>query len=924
MAGSVASVSTPASSLWRFSPGETISLGEPPCPPPFTIQVEKWEGEFLEDEGGFESLYSGPFPGPLKKPLERGYYRTIFQSGACEAVRTFLITSLSMILHPTGRYFYLEVVERRTGKPVGSVSFSLFFQQEKLLFGLTDGGGKVSLDMVPAGSILRVQKGQDIDELPIEIPSAPEGVSPDGVYTVDERAVSLLLRGGEHRSFRIFDSSRRLFYFSPVSSLLQFFHLPQPFDEEIEVQLEGYGREPYRVEIIQPSRFLLLPPLTSDGEGLSYFPRAPRPFQVAVYGIKDGEKEWISSTRIFDSRTSGKITLAPPLSTVSSPYSFVWLEGDGEEYFWKFTGEEDSSLNSGGVYSLPPSDFKTIYFYLPDGIRIFKPGQEVRLPLAEAYAPGFWMSEEWVESGRLQVQQTFVPVANIPPPTLTYQTEEVLLGGALLTVQHPEVEEGWLLLTPPSFRLTEFLGGTPPPLPLSTLRVEKHSTFVFSSSGLSSAFLLQPISGDEKTRISLPPSPGYYRLSLIEPAGGSYAFTSRILQVPEGIYTQVRLSSIADTQEKRLEADFLPSTVSDPTLVVRSDVPVRVDLRKGERTSFQRVLPMNSVDPSWPITIRAFSVEGKPLLFSQSIAEVSTASAGSEDFSFLNLLTRSFLPDREFSDSILLRWLYRFQQSDGGFHFLRTMKKGNVEATAWALLALRALQEKGQAVDEGVVAKAGAFLPEEPTAYSPFATAVFSLLRPPGMKTFSILPSAFPFHFLLKKASEISPLPLLPANFPMSDYLRSVVQPVIEGKPPVRCTLFPEEALRDRHLGKPTSASCTSLSPSLLEVRTEFQSDVNGSSLFLSLVPRAPLPFLCVHIRHATGVEFYGITGLTPEEGMEIGRNEVVLWLEEVKGERRMRISYRGTSMERGSLLLFWSPWLDAGVIPISKEGEEK
>jgi len=57
---------------------------------------------------------------------------------------------------------------------------------------------------------------------------------------------------------------------------------------------------------------------------------------------------------------------------------------------------------------------------------------------------------------------------------------------------------------------------------------------------------------------------------------------------------------------------------------------------------------------------------------------------------------------------------------------------------------------------------------------------------------------------------------------------------------------------------------------------------------------------------------------------MEIGKNEVVFWLEGVKEERDFRISYRGTLMEGGALFLFWSPWLDAGVIPISKEGIEK
>jgi len=923
--GFLASVSSPASSLWRFSPGEKISLGEPPCPPPFTIQVEKWKGKFLEDEGGFEVLYSGPFPGPLVKPLERGYYRVIFQSEGCKVVRPFLITSVALILHTTGQYFYLEVLERRTGKPVGGVSFSLFFQRKKIFFGLTDAGGRVSLDMVPSGSILRVQKEQDMDELPIEIPSAPETVSLDGVFTVNEKAISMFLRGGEHRSIRIFDSMGRLFFFSPVSSLLQFYLLPQPFYEENEVELEGYGGKPWRGKIFQPGRILLLPPLISEGEAMSYFSRAPQPFQVSLYGVKDGERKWISSYRIFDPQAWGKISLASSLSSLSSLYSSLWFEGDGEEYFWKFTGEEDSSLTSGGIYSLPTSDKKTIYFYMPDGIYVFKPGQEVRVALSEAVEPGFWMSEEWMESSRLRVQQTFVPVANIPPPALTYEPEEGLLGGALLTVQHPEVKEGWLLLTPPSFRLTDFLAGTPPPLPLSTLPVEKHRSFLFSTPGFSSAFSLQPVSEEGKTRISLPPSPGYYRLTLIKPAGASYAFSSRILRVPEGIYSQVRFSSGSDAQERRLEADFLPSTVTDPTLVVRSDVPVRVDLRKGERTSFQRVFQMDSIDPSSPITIRAFSVEGKPLLFSQSIAELSSpASIGSEDFSFLHLLTRSFLPDREFSDLFLLRWLYRFQQPDGGFHFLRDRKKGNVEATAWALLALKALQERGQAVDETVMAKAGAFLPEDSSAYSPFAGAVFSLLLPPGAKTSAPHPPAFPFHFLLGKPAENSPPSSLPSNFLMSDYLRSVFQPVIEGKPPVRCTLFPEEALRDRYLGKSSPAPCTSFSPSLLEVRTEIQSDRNGASLFLSIVPRAPLPLLGVHLRYAPGVEFYGITGLTPEEGMEIGKNEVVFWLEGVKEERDFRISYRGTLMEGGALFLFWSPWLDAGVIPISKEGIEK
>lgn len=873
-------------------------------------------------------MYKAVFSGPLSKLKDRsqdpGVYR--LQGGpGCPFTQSFIVTDLAVILRVYGDKVRLETVSRRDGSPQPGISFLALRNGSPVLQGVAGQTGIVPLDRFETPLTFRFSRepanpSAGADELTVSS-LGPTRIEKARLFAAPQSAgVAYSSISSVPKLIRLQDEAGRLFEKVGVKPPLQAGYLPAlvPFqrDLQIEVSDESGHKDTLRVAGTPPLVFL--PPPGSRGDRLFYV-KDPRAWvDIYVKGMKGSAEAVLFSHRVVDDSTVGTVPLPTPLEQWKSQYDAVWVEAGGLRVFCSFPTSIPgyAPLAAGSIYEVKASRPDQRVIYRHDGIEIVAPGNSATEPISSDDSAGLWIGRETAENGVLRFSNEFVPVVAGGPLHLDWEADSAFWGGVEKALLPSAPAFILVLITDPLFDPYFLQPTLTPPQVISTFRLKDETAVSQYRTGLDPALVygVYPFQKNDAVKIQVPPSPGIYRLTVLVPQADGFQLDSRFIEVREGIYHRERIPvALLPGEAGGFGADFLPLTRGPTHVMVQSDLPVGVNLNPGEWRTYTRALDFSP-------DVRSYAITGKwtdaaapggpaPLLFSGEVSVVQDLYRGRGDLSFQDLVTGSLAPSNTADPAWLLRALYLYAKPDGGFGFLMEKAKSDEMATAWALLALRRLEERGAAVDGAVLEAVGNYFVAHPASTDFARTALL------GSNLAATPPQTAFYRGLLDALKKDTKWPVgAPAPTPYLSRVFGLPGPRGSGG---SCPLFPEEALRDWMAGRSVPGVCKAEGPSLVKIAK--RADHVGDAIWTDLSISSPkmLDLLLIVIRHPRSAGIVSVRGLAVGDEMDTLPGELVLMLTAVQA-RDIRIA---SDESLGNLpLAVWSPAADAGY-PVQSSG---
>ncbi|MFN4181967.1 MAG: hypothetical protein ACK4G3_01995, partial [bacterium] len=498
----------------------------------------------------------------------------------CEEVEV-LVTRLAILLHfpyPHSEEAVLQAIYRDTGLPAGSTQFSVWYKGATLWSGITDSSGLVRLPefsrYLPAE--IRIQRGNHPDWLIVQEfpPKSEENPFPVTLlYAFSEGKVHFFFLPSPlalNSTYRILDEKRRQMLAGNLTRSI-FLTLPQ---RKMYVEI-ARGERQWSCSVHPPWNNFALPPLSQPTSEilLQKTPRSPAGVEVLWKTNMEEGRKWLPVQNISSLWQS--ISFSEEMKKgLSLSGKFGWIEIEGLRKFFNWNEPEPPRLYVNDIYEVPEAN-GVQFLFLPEGIVPIFPRSFYSLPLSPLLQPGFWREILEVENGRLKKNMQFIRVEPKPSAELE-QFPESAIGGQILSLP-PFSEDMLILVTSPDWYPSDLFQPIPPQLQASLpLEGAPEKTSPEQPGSLCRRVeWIQQAKRGEPVKFPLPFSPGIYQLLIIPPSD-PLKIVRRIFRISEGFFVE---GNYEKGNTHKAEVTIFPFTQNTYHLVMRADIPIRVDTR---------------------------------------------------------------------------------------------------------------------------------------------------------------------------------------------------------------------------------------------------------------------------------------------------------------------------------------------------------